>query len=327
MLFALAHRIVNAPVLASENYIDGLIYQALSWPALFAITQDQRNYWSPVFEKVILNLSDQMLLTGLAMLISGFSLHCEISVYHITIVSDLVWFSSNVHLTTLTVLIPYLRKRPVLRNWRIALMSCMAGFLITITWWQGHFAWYESYAFPAQCVWNDMYGYPDAIGGRPKYWMVTDLSLIAVFYSLAIINMFVTPVEFLNEWLYSKPKGLLESEINKTPDQIPHPPGRTINFERLSHTLSFKPWMILYVLYLGIAWLIITISNSTGMNYAVDLFWFAYSLYFLIEDREIPSRNGGAIDGDEDVMGFGQIVPLLLLSSTVLVFVEAYFGK
>jgi len=270
-----------------------------------------------------------MILTGLAMLIAVFALHREKSVYHITIVADLVWFFSNVHLTTLTVLKTYLRQRPVLHTWRIVLMVCMASLLIAITWWQGHLAWYYSYAFPAQCLWNDMYGFSSAIGGRPNYWMMTDISLIAVFYPLAITYMFDTPVLILDEWLYQEPKRLLRSEINDTPHQHLHPPGRkskAVSVKRLFHTIRLQPWTILYVLYLGPALLIHVVVTSTYLNYAVDLFWFGYSLYFLVEDRKIPSQNCATMDGNENAMGFGQIVPILLLSSTLFIFSEALLG-
>ena len=43
----------------------------------------------------------------------------------------------------------------------------------------------------------------------------------------------------------------------------------------------------------------------------------------IIEDLAIPSSD---MNGDENAMTFGQIVPILLLSSVLLVFREAYDG-
>jgi hypothetical protein len=54
-------------------------------------------------EGVILALSDQQLITGLAMLIAGF-VKCDISVYLFNNVFALAWFSCTTHLATLTVL-------------------------------------------------------------------------------------------------------------------------------------------------------------------------------------------------------------------------------
>lgn len=71
-----------------------------------------------VVEKVILSLSDQLLLTGTAVLVAGFWTHCSISVYHFALVSDLAWFASTCHLTTVATLERYLRRRPKFPDWR-----------------------------------------------------------------------------------------------------------------------------------------------------------------------------------------------------------------
>lgn len=72
-----------------------------------------QEFGARVIEKIILNLSDQLLLTGSAVLIAGFWTHCSISVYHFVLVSDLAWFASICHLTTVAVLEDYLRGRPM----------------------------------------------------------------------------------------------------------------------------------------------------------------------------------------------------------------------
>ena len=54
-------------------------------------------------EGVILALSDQQLVTGLAILIAGF-VKCDISIYLFNNVFALAWFSCTTHLATLTVL-------------------------------------------------------------------------------------------------------------------------------------------------------------------------------------------------------------------------------
>jgi hypothetical protein len=55
------------------------------------------------FETFILTLSDQQLVTGLAILIAGF-LKCDISIYLFNNVWAFAWFSCTTHLATLTVL-------------------------------------------------------------------------------------------------------------------------------------------------------------------------------------------------------------------------------
>jgi hypothetical protein len=58
-------------------------------------------------EEFILTLSDQQLVTGLAILIAGF-VKCDISVYSFENVSAIAWFSCTTHLATLTILKRYI---------------------------------------------------------------------------------------------------------------------------------------------------------------------------------------------------------------------------
>ena len=80
------------------------------------VAKNKRDFWVSVIEKVVLGLSDQQLLTGLAVLVAGFWTHCSISVYHFAVVNDLAWFSANTHLTTLGLLDGFFQDNPVLRN-------------------------------------------------------------------------------------------------------------------------------------------------------------------------------------------------------------------
>lgn len=100
---------------------------------LLAFSKISDDFWVPVIKKLALNLSDQQLLTGLAVLIANFWTHCSISVYHFALVNDLAWFSATVHLTTLNILQDYFIDKPVLRNWRVALMLAMALLLVAST--------------------------------------------------------------------------------------------------------------------------------------------------------------------------------------------------
>lgn len=50
--------------------------------------------------RFVLALSDQQLVTGLAILIAGYIKRCSMSQYHFNIVKALAWFSSTIHLST-----------------------------------------------------------------------------------------------------------------------------------------------------------------------------------------------------------------------------------
>ncbi len=155
LCLAMTYQILTASTSPDQNIIDYLVFRSLGKLGLFKFTEEKRKFWVPVLEKMILNLSDQQLLTGLSILVAGFSTHCSISVYHFSIVGDLAWFSANIHLTTLTVLGNYFLERPGVRNWRVIAIICTAIMLLANSVMQGHRAWYDSWSFSAQCLFDD----------------------------------------------------------------------------------------------------------------------------------------------------------------------------
>ncbi|RMY31227.1 hypothetical protein D0866_07437 [Hortaea werneckii] len=75
--------------------------------------------------------ADQQIITGIGILVAGYAnLDSGISAYHWQIITYLAWMSSNVHLTTLTLLRDWLDSNRVLRRWRIAGMTILLLLLI-----------------------------------------------------------------------------------------------------------------------------------------------------------------------------------------------------
>ena len=69
--------------------------------------------------RFVLALSDQQLVTGLAILIGAMASRCTISTYELGVVVSLAWFSSTTHLATLDVLRDYFIHHQVVRNIRL----------------------------------------------------------------------------------------------------------------------------------------------------------------------------------------------------------------
>ncbi|KAK2768541.1 ADP-ribosylation factor GTPase activating protein, ER-Golgi transport [Arachnomyces sp. PD_36] len=95
--------------------------------------------WGHALEKVarsILLMSDQQMITGIAILTSGYFELCDgnsfsgIISYDWQIVIYLAWFSSLTHLTTLTALRTYMIENPAIRLWRLLLMLLIVTMLI-----------------------------------------------------------------------------------------------------------------------------------------------------------------------------------------------------
>lgn len=294
-------------------------------PQLPRSVENNQEFFTRVSEKVILNLSDQLLLTGTAVLIAGFWTHCSISVYHFALTSDLAWFASNVHLITLAVLFQYLQDRPVLRNWRAFLMGCMAIFLTASTIMQGHRDWYISWPFDAQCVFNDLTF--ANVGGEPARWMYANLAFIIIGYPPGIVGLYKPPRRFVNKWLHDKPAAVSDRFIGYCESKR----GEGITCStRTTYARNVLYWILMACAricfggYILLYKIVAALNDSRWFNLMFCLTWFGLGVASVFHDRDIPQWD---MDGSENAMTFGQIVPILLLSSTLLVAIEAYFGS
>ena len=133
----------------------------------------------------MLTMSDFQLITGLSILISGFTqLDTGISAYHWQRLVQLAWFSSITHLCTLTALRSYFRHHIIGYFWRLPGMVILILMLIVALIPTGHYVWGSS-----------VMGYNLAQGGsiRP---LATD-SAICYFNS----HVGICPDKYNASWL------------------------------------------------------------------------------------------------------------------------------
>ena len=326
LLLSLARLIFTMSDTENDNQIDIFLCKALRAIGFSIDLGRERDFWVPVIEKMVLSLSDQQLLTGLAVLIAGFWTHCSISVYHFALVNDLAWFSATTHLTTLNVLQGFFMENPVLRTWRVILMVVMGIFLVASSVMEGHYAWSDSRPYDAQCLFDDLSG---NIGGGPRYWMCVNLAMLFIFYPLGIITLYKRPSRFVDDLLEKKPRKAPKEAIRHLQRKQAKPNSPSVSggsrkrwsftLKRVSITLQIALVSIAGWIYL----LLGAVVASKACNLAVDSALFGYSVRCLVNDRAIPASE---MDGNENAMSFGQIVPILLLSSILLVGREAYDG-
>jgi hypothetical protein len=91
--------------------------------------------WSEILDRLILSLSDQQLVTSIAIPVTAFIRSCYISNYHLNIVCGLAWFSAITHLLSVIVLRVYWtqqRKRTLLYIRLILMIAVvlMLGFAL-----------------------------------------------------------------------------------------------------------------------------------------------------------------------------------------------------
>jgi hypothetical protein len=144
-----------------------------------SLPQEKR---SEALTKFILSLSDQQLVTGLAILIASLSNRCRVSLYEFRVVVSLAWFSSTTHQATLRVLQRYLFANKVVRNWRIFAMVCLVIMLVFGLMTQTGSA---PQTTALQCGIGNISGGWDSLGPSPEFGNQPDLlSMIIICVQL-----------------------------------------------------------------------------------------------------------------------------------------------
>ncbi|KAK4164339.1 hypothetical protein QBC43DRAFT_370002 [Cladorrhinum sp. PSN259] len=268
-------------------------------------------------------LSDTQLVTGIAVMVSAVAgLHQKdknepMTVYHFDIATDLAWFSSITHLSSLLVLryqhSPTAKKGPDrvklpwrMKGWplkihvgaRLVLMLLFASLLLYASWVTGYQCWDYDTACPAKCT----LGQPK--GGSPQQWLVVNWVLIFVGYTRHVLGLSVTIRSF---WLDHvrrfvvphKPVGLKKLDWG---------PRRAIT--DLFKTLFFWVW---------------NMCCSDIFDIMELLLWFGLGCYGIIDTRNDGHEVMTETEAEaEDRIGFGQLVPIVLLLSSPLAVIESY---
>src|SRR6266496_1711662 len=92
-----------------RNSLNVLDQSFLRWIWVKTKTPRLASVWVKVFQKVLLILSDNLIITGIAVLTGGYSQSCHptFSVFNFHIVTWLGWLASVTHQATLTILRGY----------------------------------------------------------------------------------------------------------------------------------------------------------------------------------------------------------------------------
>ncbi|KAL8670115.1 MAG: hypothetical protein Q9168_005324 [Polycauliona sp. 1 TL-2023] len=275
--------------------------------------------WQPIMEALILTLSDQQLLVGTSILITGFTKHCTISVYHFGLVSDLAWFSSTTHMTSLSVLQVYLFEHPPLRKWRVYLMFFILVLLMVAFLLEGHRYWHDRGYLPAQCLFDE---FPSKWGGWSAKWAVIRMVLLAYNYSTSILSLFEMdkicalhskrPLRRMDRSIASLQKRIGASNSNGALTSYANP------VLRIGLAIVFGArW-----LYIGMA----AFVNSVVIELCGDLIFFGLGVWGIWDERA-KAKAKFWMEGSENTWGFGQLVQVLLLSSIATTFIDLKYSS
>ena len=295
------------------------------------ITEEKIEFWLNILEKVLLGLSDTQLLTGMAVLIAGY-VKCNISVYHSSIVSDLAWFASGTHLSSLQILKRYLVEHPATRILRVLLLLAMGGLLFSLTVYQGNQLWYDSTTEPAQCLFVDTVG---NVGGAPAYWMSANISLILLGYGSTILFLFPEYVKSSHGVvLYKKAMRKASGGVQMIMSFLKGFPSTVLSTQDTLEIAAILIKLVAALLIIfplaalcAILYFFSLMIDSYFVGALFDIFWFFFGLYYLLQDR----ANGVQYMKEEDQSvenqwGFGQFVPMFLIFLPMMTAWEIWYG-
>jgi uncharacterized membrane protein len=269
-------------------------------------------------ERFVLALSDQQIITGLAICIIGYSKHCYMSTYHFFVIIALAWFSSTTHLSTLTLLHHYLFQHAGLKYTRLVGM-----FALYIMLFVGLLVLYTSRPFqvPVQCRLKFI-----SLSGNQRLSYLTAI-LLFFFLTITYISKFVklcfpgysvvTKLVFRNQHDDSR---LQTSDFRRR-----YYTDRLANLSRSKSSNIFKLaqkyriiFNFVYLEFLDsflwqIVWLFF--GNFYGIR---QLYW---AKYFVGQQITLEPHDG------ENSLNFGQLLTLLILVLPVLAAIEAFFGR
>lgn len=309
--------------------------------------------------KFILSLSDQQLVTGLAILTSALRNTCRITVFEFNVVVNLAWFSSAVHLATLGVLRKYFIEHQVVRNFRVVgMLSLMALLLfslitnymsssgpqaVSLQCWLDHF--YEGASISNFSAYpNSSYSVSNSSQPEPSASFSFSLMILATTVILVgtVLSTYVSKATALYTDMTSSLFLDLRVSIWRLKRKYPRLPEEDMNkiWQRLQNE-SLERFYKKHIIAVETAdpnptrlsklrrirSLLSLVCVEYSRSYMSEIPQLGFEMAFGIT-RVLESRYFGTplLVPSSSRMDFGQIVPLFFLALPVLVAVETYYG-
>ncbi|KAI0423750.1 hypothetical protein F5Y09DRAFT_354644 [Xylaria sp. FL1042] len=295
------------------NPIDRFARRNLCRPVQEWIGKERSKKLSYVLYDMVVCLSDQQLVTGIALLVAAIKLlnDSTIVVYHFSIAMDLIWFSSNTHLLSLIVVRSFkksmkpnhlnenrtqtkksMKRYPLV--YRVTLMSILALMLLYACWIEGYVGWGgDSFNCPAKCT------IPYEKGGENLQWAIANITFIILDYS---VTFALLSTSLRGYWLdHLRPRLLRDRSASGKPSR------------KVNH-LAKKTFAVFLYFFV-----------SETFEVLFQIIWHILGYISLFSDRNLGhSLMSQQQIEEEDSLGFGQLVPIVLLALLILQLLE-YF--
>lgn len=269
-----------------------------------------------ILTQFILTLSDQQLVTGLAILIAGVSDPWHLSGYEFTVVLALAWFSSTTHLATLTALRKYMDSHGLVRHARIIGMVLVLLLLVFFLAVSEVSVQLPGSTQPVQCVFAGdcdeiVYQGPYLFNTVVVFMLLREYFIrISDLYSgksqpwVLMGYMWWNPTKLKVDGLSYRERAADISAERRLSSVLQlgqsHGLGRSISSAMYQYQGSF-------------------LSSLPGVGFS-----YSYGIFQVILYRWTVAPP---LTEESNRMGFGQIMPLLLLLLPILVAGETYYGE
>ena len=274
-----------------------------------SVSGDKKDYWHAVAERYLLGLADQIMITGLVVLIVGFS-KADLTTYHFYVIFDLSNLASGSHFCALKHLNAYFRRYTGARFWRVFIMVVMCvGLLATnvlttdasLLSSNGDDTLDNYLAVPARCrfLWNLESWRTNTLNGGAILECIFWVTMALYGYCATIAGFFVDPVSKRQKVKSSKAlfKRFLRRVGLKVGDSTS---ARNTRFRRLWRYTSLPRYL------------------------SFDALWFGLGCWWLFSD--LLSIKQEPIS-DADQWDFGQLVPVGLMILPALTALEIFYGE
>ncbi|KAL5003048.1 hypothetical protein BDV10DRAFT_180739 [Aspergillus recurvatus] len=291
-----------------------------------------------IFQTFMLSVSDQVLVSELAILIATFARYVDITLYSVNVVVALGCLASTVHLAMMPLLVGQMRKHRVIKGSRSISMVIAAAMLVTLLVFQISDTWGNGTHIYFLCALRD--------------WQL-DVSVLRYYWVSFTVQLLVPIFVIYGNYEVIR---LLYSKSQSGPSENPphfnakaDPPRKRQRLSRIHkdytemRTYSQQSWIRnkwarhkareavekqigprkqrIYAFLIAETWTFYECQES----FLWRILWLlSGNVYGLTDVLSTRSETDG-ISGERDTMGYGQIVPLVLLILPVFAAIQSIY--
>jgi hypothetical protein len=293
----------------------------LHWPnATETVDDEAREDRLQAFQTFMLSMTDQVLASDLAILIATFARHVDITLYSVDVVIALGCLACTVHLAMVPLLIDHLRKHHVTKVSRSILMLAGAIMLVTLLVLRLSDTWRNNTHIYLRCavrdlqldVWYDPIGFATRLL-VPVVILLGYCEVTMLLYCSGEDSAPTNWLDRLNRWNAYLPNTSSRSRAQWL-QYAPRKAAQNITSLRAQR---------LYAICYAEVWAFHACQGS----FLWTILWLLSANVYGVTSVFVARSKTAGISGDRDQMGYGQIVPLVLLVLPVLAAIQGVYGE